>query len=165
VAHERISAQPHQFAHEDHHERFARAELFSITMTDEEAVVIVNRHDGEQSDDNAAAVLAGCAAFRSVRPFTSKASDLVDRWLRFQHKGKSLRLLSQNLHLDLLRSRARLHFQSFLLSWITHATRLLRVTGLVVMINSDALQGGLDWTSLETLNSWLDPHVTTVQDR
>ena len=54
----------------------------------------------------------------------------------------------EDMYVDLLhehssRSGASLHFQSLLLSWVTHACRPLRVTELAALINSHGNRGGL----------------------
>jgi ankyrin repeat protein len=61
-----------------------------------------------------------------------------------QHLPTSL----EDMYVDLLhehssRSGASLHFQSFLLSWVTHSSRPLRITELAALINSDGGRGGL----------------------
>lgn len=62
-----------------------------------------------------------------------------------QHLPTSL----EDMYVDLLhehssRSGASLHFQSSLLSWVTHASRPLRVTELAALINSHGDRGGLN---------------------
>jgi len=61
-----------------------------------------------------------------------------------QHLPSSL----EDMYVDLLhehssRSGASLHFQSFLLSWVTHSSRPLRITELAALINSEGDRGGL----------------------
>ena len=74
--------------------------------------------------------------------------ELLERPISVYQHLQRLPSSLEGMYIDLLhehsaRSGARLHFQALLLSWITHASRPLRVTELAALINSHNDRGGL----------------------